>query len=176
VSKLLLFLWRFIPKLLRLRLCSGSTWNHTLVRLPRRYTPWVTCPYADKIAKLPRYLGTRIAMRCTTADCASTKTVTAFGHAKAPARAIGVARALLLRRGPSNTRDGRKRAPYEGCSHQPKRLAARDAPACQSTSQFIEVAVASFFAHLCPLSPKGGTRGLAPPSCTTKISMRGYKG
>jgi hypothetical protein len=27
----------------------------------------------------------------------------------------------------------------------------------------------------CPLSPKGGTRGLAPPSCTTKLSMRGYK-
>ena len=27
----------------------------------------------------------------------------------------------------------------------------------------------------CPLSQKGGTRGLAPPSCTTKVSMRGYK-
>ena len=27
----------------------------------------------------------------------------------------------------------------------------------------------------CPHSPKGGTRGLAPPSCTTKISMNGYK-
>ena len=26
----------------------------------------------------------------------------------------------------------------------------------------------------CPRSPKGGTRGLAPPSCTTQISMNGY--
>src|SRR5215212_710427 len=25
----------------------------------------------------------------------------------------------------------------------------------------------------CPLSPKGEARGLAPPSCTTRISMRG---
>ena len=29
MSKLLLFLWRFIPKLLRPRLYSGSTWTHT---------------------------------------------------------------------------------------------------------------------------------------------------
>ena len=91
-----------------------STWNHTLERLPYLHTPWVWGIYADKIAKLP-YLGTHSAFRCTTAECASTKTVTAFAHANAravrAARAVGVARALYLRRGPSNTRDGRKRAP-----------------------------------------------------------------
>ena len=27
----------------------------------------------------------------------------------------------------------------------------------------------------CPLFPKDGARGIAPPSCTTKTSMRGYK-
>jgi hypothetical protein len=43
VSKLLLFLWRFIPKLLRPRLCSGSTWTHTLK--PARAKFWFK--YAD---------------------------------------------------------------------------------------------------------------------------------
>jgi hypothetical protein len=28
----------------------------------------------------------------------------------------------------------------------------------------------------CPHSPKGETRGLAPPSCTTKVSMNRYEG
>jgi hypothetical protein len=43
--------------------------------------------------------------------------------------------------------------------------------------QIVEGAVCSFFAHLLPPFPEGrDTRGLAPPSCTTKISMRGYKG
>ena len=91
-----------------------STWNHTLERLPCLHTRWDWGIYADKIAKLP-YLATRSAVRCTTAECASAKPLTAFAHANARAvwadRAIGVARALLLRRGPSNTRDGRKRAP-----------------------------------------------------------------
>jgi hypothetical protein len=73
--------------------------------------------------------------------------------------------ALTARRGGSSLTDAQRcqRAPYEGCSHQPKRPPARDATASQSSSQLVEGAVGSLLAHLCPLSPKGGTRGLAPP-------------
>jgi hypothetical protein len=52
-----------------------------------------------------------------------------------------------------------QRASYEGCSHQPKRPTSRDAAASQPASQFIEVAVGSFLAHLLPPSPEGGTWG-----------------
>ena len=79
-----------------------------------------------------------------------------------PARALFVAFALSvigLKLGPSDARDGGQRATYEGCSHQPERLTSRDAAASQSASQLVEVAVGSFFAHRCPLSPKGGTLG-----------------
>jgi hypothetical protein len=69
--------------------------------------------------------------------------------------------------GPCPTWEGGQRAPYEGCSHQPERLTARDGAAGEPSSELVEVAVGSLFAHRCPLSSKGGTRGLAPPSCTT---------
>jgi hypothetical protein len=95
-----------------------------------------------------------------------------------PARALFVAfapSATGLKLGPSGARDGGQRATYEGCSHQLERLTSRDAAASQPASQLVEVAVGGLFAHLGPLSPKGGTRGLGPPSCTTKLSMSGYK-
>jgi len=95
-----------------------------------------------------------------------------------PARALFVAfapSATGLKLGPSGARDGGQRATYEGCSHQLERLTSRDAAASQPASQLVEVAVGGLFAHLGPLSPKGGTRGLGPPHCTTKLSMRRYK-
>src|SRR5215212_58921 len=44
---------------------------------------------------------------------------------------------------------GGQRAPYEGCSQQPKRLTARDVAAGKASSQLVEVAPTSFFGHHC---------------------------
>jgi hypothetical protein len=58
--------------------------------------------------------------------------------------------------GPGYPWDGAKRATYEEATHQPKHLTAREGAAGQFSSQRVEGAVGSFFAHLCPLFPKGG--------------------
>jgi hypothetical protein len=51
---------------------------------------------------------------------------------------------------------GGQRATYEDTTHQPQGLTAREAAAGKPASELVEVAVGSFLAHLCPLSPKGG--------------------
>jgi len=77
--------------------------------------------------------------------------------------------------GPGYPWYGAQHATYKDATHQPERLTAREGAAGQSSSELVEGTPSCFFAHRCPFSPKGGTRGLAPPSCTTKVSMRGYK-
>jgi len=61
--------------------------------------------------------------------------------------------------GPSHTWKGAKRTTYEEATHQPKGLASREGAACKGSSQLVEGAVGSLLAHLCHLSPKGGTLG-----------------
>ena len=80
-----------------------------------------------------------------------------------PARALFVAfapSATGLKLGPpSDARDGCKRAPYEGSTHQPKGLTSRDAAASQCSSELVEGAVGCLLAHLLPPSSKGGPLG-----------------
>jgi hypothetical protein len=61
--------------------------------------------------------------------------------------------------GPGYPWKGAQRATYEEATHQPKHLTAREAAAGQGSGQLVEGAIGSFFAHRCPLCPKGGTLG-----------------
>ena len=54
----------------------------------------------------------------------------------------------------------------------PRRLREPSARARASSSK---VRLVVSWLTCCPPSPKDGARGLAPPSCTTKVSMNGYK-
>src|SRR5215212_3525528 len=61
---------------------------------------------------------------------------------------------------------GGQRAPYEGCSQQPKRLTARDVAAGKASSQLVEVVPTSFFGRHCspPFLASPQQHFFTPPS------------
>jgi hypothetical protein len=48
-------------------------------------------------------------------------------------------------------------------------------PSARARARSSKVRLVGSWLTCCPPSPKDGARGLAPPSCTTKVSMKGYK-
>ena len=93
-----------------------------------------------------------VAIRYARADSALARAGTALTDVL-----TALADALTARRVGSSLTDAQRcqRAPYEGCSHQPKRPTARDAADSQGSSQLVEGAVGSLLTHLLPPFPEG---------------------
>jgi len=109
------------------------------------------------------------AIRSTRSSARATDTVAVFATALIVILTLLTVALTAPRVGRSLTYAyGCQRSPYEGSTHQPKRLTARDASASQSSSKLVEGVLSCLWGHRLSLPQRG--RGFTHPAVLSNVA------